>query len=265
MSLPSARPIAFNRRLRASWIMEGLRLLAEGLDEAAWLERMEDLVRQSNSGKDSIKKSMRYLRHIWLEPGGADALRSEAVQLYRSRPSEKAPIILSWGMAIATYPFLNDVAATIGRMLRVQPEVKLEQLLRKLTETYGERETVRRSGRYALGVITDFGFVQHATGAGCYVLGQPVKIEPADLSGWLVRAWFAASGYGTDAIIDRAVMTGSPSLAFCDSTALVADALRVGALAAERLSFSQEVLRFNPPAITTSVPARPRVGRRLTA
>lgn len=244
MSLPSARPIAFNRRLRASWIREGLRLLAEGLDEAAWLERMEDLVKQSNSGKDSIKKSMRYLRHIWIEPGGADALRSEAVQLYRSRPSEKASIILSWGMAIATYPFLNDVAATVGRMLRVQPEVKLEQLLRKLTETYGERETVRRSGRYALGVITDFGFVQHATGAGCYVLGQPVKIEPADLSGWLVRAWFAASSH--DAVIDRAVMAGSPSLAFFSAPPMIADAITVGILIPERLSFSQDMLRLVP-------------------
>jgi len=63
MSLPSARQIAFNRRLRASWLKEGLRLLADGTSGSAWLERMEDLVRDSNSGTDSVKKSMRYLRH----------------------------------------------------------------------------------------------------------------------------------------------------------------------------------------------------------
>jgi hypothetical protein len=245
MSLPSARPIAFNRRLRASWLREGLRLLADGTEGANWIERMEDLVKESNSGKDSITKSMRYLRHVWIEKGDADALRSDAINLYRSGPTEKSSIILSWGMAIATYPFLNDVASTIGRMLRVQPEVKLEQLLRKLSETYGERETVRRSGRYALGVITDFGFVERTKSAGCYQLGKPLKPDQASLSGWMVRAWFAATG--GSAVIDRVVMAGSPGLAFFDSAALISDAIEVGVLVPERLSFSQDVLRLNSP------------------
>lgn len=242
MSLPSARPIAFNRRLRASWLREGLRLLADGTNGAAWIERMEDLVKESNSGKDSIAKSMRYLRHVWIESGSNDDLRADAIGLYRSRPSENASILLSWGMAIATYPFLNDVASTVGRMLRVQPEVKLEQILRKLTETYGERETVRRSGRYALGVITDLGFVQHAEAAGCYVLGRPLKPDSSAVSGWLVRAWFTATG--SSAVIDRVVMAGSPSLAYFDSASLIADSIETGVLVSERLSFSQDVLRL---------------------
>jgi hypothetical protein len=204
---------------------------------------MEDLVRETNSGKDSIAKSMRYLRHVWIEPGNNDALRTAAIEIYCSRPSEKSSILISWGMAIATYPFLNEVASTMGRMIRVQPEVKLEQLLRKLTETYGERETVRRSGRYALGTITDYGFVQHAGSAGCYILGHPIKSDSGAVSGWLVRAWFAATG--SPAVIDRVVMAGSPSLAYFDAASLIADCIENGVLIPERLSFSQDVLRLN--------------------
>ena len=218
-------------------------MLADGTDGANWIERMEDLVKESNSGKDSIAKSMRYLRHVWIEKGDTDVLRADAIELYRSRPLERASVILSWGMAVATYPFLNDVASTIGRMLRVQPELKLEQLLRKLTETYGERETVRRSGRYALGVITDFGFVERTKSAGCYHLGKPLKPDYANISGWLVRAWFAATG--GPAVIDRVVMSGSPGLAFFDAASLISDAIEVGVLVPERLSFSQDVLRFS--------------------
>lgn len=245
MSLPSARPIAFNRRLKASWLQEGLRLLADGTEGANWIELMEDLVKESNSGKDSITKSMRYLRHVWIEKGEADALRTDAIKLYRTEPTEKSSIILSWGMAIATYPFLNDVASTIGRMLRVQPELKLEQLLRKLSETYGERETVRRSGRYALGVITDFGFVERTKSAGCYQLGKPLYPDQARLSGWIVRAWFAATG--SVEVIDRVMMAGSPSLSFFDTSAIIADAIEEGVLVPERLSFSQDVLRLTNP------------------
>jgi len=54
------------------------------------------------------------------------------------------------------------------RMLRVQPEMKLEQLLRKLCEIFGEKETVRRSGRYSLGLIVELGFLERTGKAGLY-------------------------------------------------------------------------------------------------
>lgn len=242
MSLRSARSIAFNRRLRSAWLEEGLRLRAEEVEDEQWLERMEDLVRIDNKGKDSVQKSMRYLRHIWTDAGGDDPLRTEAIRLYKATPTHDAAQVLSWGMASATYPFVHDVAATLGRMLKVQPEVKLEQLLRKLSETHGEKETVRRSGRYSLGLIHDLGFVKRTDAVGCYVLAPPRRVTPPAIAGWLVRAWFRASG--RDGLVDRAAMASAPGLAFFDASGLIADALQQGVLAVERLSFSQDSLRL---------------------
>jgi hypothetical protein len=185
---------------------------------------------------------MRYLRRVWIDPTSEDNLRSSAVALYAARPSELASTVLSWGMAIAAYPFLNQVAAIVGRMLRIQPEVKLEQILRKLSETYGERETVRRSGRYALGLITDLGFIKHADTAGCYILGSKIKTDNAGLCGWFVRAWFASTG--SPLVIDRTTLIGTPSLAFFNAGSLVAGAINSGTLIPERLSLSQEMLRL---------------------
>lgn len=242
MSRPSARSVAFNRRLRSVWLVEGLRLRAEGVDETQWLERIEDLVRLDNKGKDSIEKSMRYLRHIWTDGGGEDPLRTEAIQLYKTTPTHDAAQVLSWGMASATYPFLHEVAATIGRMLKVQPEIKLEQLLRKLSETHGEKETVRRSGRYSLGLVHDLGFVKRTESVGCYVLGPSRRVTPPSIAAWLVRAWFRASG--KDGLVDRVAMISTPSLAFFHARELIADAMQQGVLVIERLGMSQDLLRI---------------------
>lgn len=239
MSLPSARSIAFNRRLRASWLEEGLRLRVEGIDEAAWLERMEEVVRVETKGRDSVTKSMRYLRHIWTDASGEDMLRTAGIALYRASPSKKTSTVLSWGMAIVTYPFLLEMAATLSRMLRVQPEVKLEQLLRKLTETHGEKETVRRSGRYSLSLIQDMGFVERSS-PGCYRLLPPIRIHDASISSWLLRAWFQATGQ-TDPV-DRVGLASHPGLAFFDAAALVSDGLQTGTLVLERLSYSQDTV-----------------------
>jgi len=242
MSQPSARPIAFNRRLRAAWLKEGLRLLAEGVDESSWLERMESLVSSENKGRDSIKKSMRYLRHICLEPGEAESLRAEAIRLFSESTDADRDKVLSWGLAAATYPFLNDVAATIGRMLRVQPEMKLEQLLRKLCESFGEKETVRRSGRYSLGLIVELDFLVKTGAPGGYEATPPIRINDGQLASWLIRAWFLASQKSGS--IDRVAISSHPSLAFFDAKPLVDAALVSGTLALERMSFSQETVRL---------------------
>lgn len=242
MSLPSARTIAFNRRLRSAWLEEGLRLRAEGIPNEQWLERMEEIVRIDVKGRDSIQKSTRYLRHIWTGEDGENSLQTEAVQLYKATPTHDAAQILSWGMASATYPFLYDVAATLGRMLKVQSEVKLEQLLRKLSETHGEKETVCRSGRYSLDLIHDLGFVKRSKAVGCYVLAPPRRVSPPALAGWFTRAWFRASH--KDCIVDRATMANAPGLAFFDAPTMIADSLQEGVLALERMSFSQDSLKL---------------------
>jgi hypothetical protein len=242
MSLPSARSIAFNRRLSAAWLREGLRLRAEGIDGDEWVEAMRSVISAEISGRDSIQKSLRYLRHALVEQGELEPLRAEAIHLFQASGDPEKDRVLSWGLASACYPFLQEVATTIGRMLRVQPELKLEQLLRKLTESFGEKETVRRSGRYSLGLIQDLGFVHRTKKAGCYSASQPVKVTDPDLASWLIKAWFFAAG--TTSPMDRIALSNHPSLSFFDAPELVATALKQGVLVVDRLSLSQDMVRL---------------------
>ena len=137
-----------------------------------------------------------------MEPGELEPLRADAVRLFQSSCDAEKDRVLSWGLAAACYPFLQEVAATIGRMLRVQPEMKLEQLLRKLTESFGEKETVRRSGRYSLGLIQDLGFVHRTKKAGCYSASQPIKVTDPDLASWLIKISLTLDTFNKSGIFD---------------------------------------------------------------
>lgn len=244
MSLPAARTIAFNRRLRFDWLREGLRLRAEGVDGAEWIERVEQVVRLDTAGRDSVQKSMRYLRHIWLE-GEEKDLRAAALRLYSRESDPNRDRTLCWGMATATYPFLSTVAACVGRMLRIQPEFKLEQLLRKLTEAFGEKETVRRSGRYSLGLIEDLGFIARVGKPGFYQATPALQVTNDAIASWFIRAWFR-SIESSDSL-DRIALAGHPSLFPFDGKQLTDAALRTGVLVLVRLSFSQETVRLSEP------------------
>lgn len=237
MSLPSAIPISFNRRLSASWLKEGLRLRTEGIRGALWEERMKELLTQEISGKDSLRKSMRYLKQIYLEDS---PLVTDAVKICSSSSDPKRWELLSWGCSIVAYPFIGEVAAVVGRMLKLQSEFKLEQLLRRLTTSFGEKETVKRSGRYALGLIHDLGFVQRTGKAGCYIPGESVRIHDSQLAAWLVEAWL--HGFQKVESMDRISLSGHPSFFLLDSRQLVDLALQSGRIEVSRQSYSQENL-----------------------
>lgn len=240
MSRPSAKSITFNRRLRSTWIVEGMRLLGEGIDKGPWVERMTEVVSAEIQGRDSINKSMRYLRHIWVEPGEIEPLREAAIRLYHESSDAARDRSIAWGMASATYPFLSEVGITVCRMLRVQPEMKLEQLLRKLCEIFGEKETVRRSGRYSLGLIVELGFLEKTGKAGLYQPAPKVKIEDLALAAWLVRCWFAATD--TKGTVEKTALISHPGLGFFDGATLVDAATRENAVRIERLSLATEIV-----------------------
>lgn len=240
MSRPAAKSITFNRRLRSAWVTEGMRLLGEGVGKDAWIERMTEVVSAELTGTNSITKSMRYLRHIWVEPGEMEPLREAAIHLYHESSDAARDRGIAWGMASATYPFLFEVAVTACRILRVQPEMKLEQLLRKLYEVFGEKETVRRSGRYSLGLIVELDFLEKTGKAGLYRPAPQVKVQDTALAAWLVRCWFAASD--TIGTIDRMTLAGHPGLGFFNGAALVDAAVEEGVVKMDRLSLATEVI-----------------------
>jgi hypothetical protein len=75
--------VTLNRSLKASWLIAALRLRASGCDLADAKAQLEALMGADIKGQESIRKSLRYLRQVWLEPHPIHgALQDEAVRLY---------------------------------------------------------------------------------------------------------------------------------------------------------------------------------------
>jgi hypothetical protein len=68
-------------------------------------------------------------------------------------------IPLHWISISLAYPFWFEVATIIGRLLSLQPSFNHNQLLNRLKEIYGDRETVKRCTRYVLRSMLDWGCI----------------------------------------------------------------------------------------------------------
>jgi hypothetical protein len=237
--MSAEKPMVYINNLTPEWLIDGLRRAASGEPVDEWKKGVTALIQEKTKGAENVKKSLRYLRHIYIEPTAYTELREEAFKLYRRSSEAHRDKILTWGLATLTYPFLNEVTTILARLLRVQQDVKMEQFVRRLSETFGEKETVIRSGTRCLKLIVDYGFLNRSS-LGNYTLPRTLRVDDPDLVGWLLKIWFVLNAGSSP--VDRTALCNHPALLFFDAAALLGSGLNSGILTIDRMSMSQETV-----------------------
>jgi hypothetical protein len=192
MKSDTAPQIGFDRYIQLDWARSALRVRA-GLET---LEELTGLIDASHTGTAAKKKTRTVLNRLWLEPrSDIENMCDRAVAIYKSDPSTSLAA-LTWGMAIATYPFFGAVAEIVGRLLRLQGECSSAEVHRRMAEVYGEREGTRRMTNMVLQSQADWGAIERMN-KGKYITArrEPITLTP-DLELWLVEAALRHAGRG---------------------------------------------------------------------
>lgn len=179
----SRRPqIGFDRFIQLDWAAAALRVRA-GLSS---LDDLEDLIDATHSGPAAKKKTRTVLNRLWLEPRPDLAdFADRGVKIYREVPD--TPIAaLTWGMALATYPFFGKVAEIVGRLTALQGDCTSAEVHRRMTEIFGEREGTRRMTNMVLQSHASWGGIERVDNGK-----RIVRKSATDLSGSPATAWLA--------------------------------------------------------------------------
>ena len=192
MSGTTRRIIGFDRKVRLRWLDATAEWTMQGLSAPeirAQLERLLD-GQVSGEGHHSARgKTMTVLLHVWMAvPAAAVPLRDDALALLRSRTGrDRLP--LHWGMCLATYPFFRDVAATTGRLLALQGEAALSQIVRRMAESWGERSTLTRAVQRVVRSCVEWGVLVETSRRGVFSAAAKVTVADGDRIGpWLLEA-----------------------------------------------------------------------------
>jgi hypothetical protein len=181
--------IGFNRRVKAVWLRDTLRLAAAGVSADEIEQTLKSQIAEENKGKETIRKVFVYLNRVWLQPPVyCSLLRDDALEMYRQRPDGESAFLLNWGMCMAAYPFIARVAEATGRLLRLQGEAQASQINVRIRERFGDRHFVYRSVRYNLSTFLDFDALKGGAKAGIYLRGQTMKPRNPKEIAWLVEA-----------------------------------------------------------------------------
>jgi len=184
MMNPRAPMIGFDRFIDREWAATALKIRAG----EAGLGELEALLDQAALGAAARKKTRTVLNRLWLEPRAqlvSFADRGAELSRYKSA---QVTAVLSWGMAIATYPFFGKVAEIIGRLSALQGDCASTEIHRRMSEIYGEREGTRRMTNMVMQTQAGWGAILRSNN-GKRIIRQPaMKVGNEELIAWLIEA-----------------------------------------------------------------------------
>ncbi|MCP4662282.1 MAG: hypothetical protein GY856_43325 [bacterium] len=186
------RTIGFDRKIQLNWLDATVDWAAQGLSVADIRTRLEQLLegKVAGVGPHSARgKTITVLLHIWvLVPDSLAPLRDDGLAQLRAR-SGRDRLPLHWGMCVATYPFFRDVAATTGRLLALQGTVARSQVIRRMTETWGERSTLIRAVQRVVRSFVEWGVLVETAERGIFSAASKITLADRDGVGpWLLEA-----------------------------------------------------------------------------
>jgi hypothetical protein len=179
--------IGVKQTIRFEWMQKAANLLLAGLDAKTIRQELHEFLagRRGNGadgerGTTSRTQVVNILMKVWVSPDlDLMPFRDASLTYLREEPA-MAPAI-HWGMISAAYPFWFNVARQTGRLLALQDQVTQTQIVGRLKEQYGDRQTVSRYARCVIRSFVAWDVLKDSAAKGCYESAAPVGITDAHL------------------------------------------------------------------------------------
>ena len=189
MNSPSPQ-IGFDRFIQLEWAAIALRIRAG----KAALNELNEVLDSSHTGQAAKKKTRTVLNRLWLEPR-ADLVdfADRGVEIYCGAPDTTVPA-LTWGMALATYPFFGRVAEIVGRLTTLQGDCTSAEVHRRMAEIYGEREGTRRMTNMVLQSQASWGAIERLENGQRILRQKAMNLHGSQVATWLAEASLRYAG-----------------------------------------------------------------------
>lgn len=201
---PKAPQIGFDRFIRLDWAEAALRVRSGAAD----IGELDQILTEAHAGPEAKKKTRTVLNRLWLEPREERAgLADRGVAIFRG-VTDPQVAALTWGMALAVYPFFAKVAEIVGRLTSLQGDCTTAEVHRRMAEIYGEREGTRRMTNMVLQSQVDWSLLSKSDSGKTLYRKPPVAIQSPDTVQWLSEALL--THVGRPLILDG--LSGQPTM-----------------------------------------------------
>lgn len=180
--------IGIKQAIRFEWMQNAANLLLAGLDATTIRQELHEILAcrkgDGSEGERSEKTRtfvVNNLMNIWVSTAPELLpFRDTALAFVRKHPS--MAMAVHWAMISAVYPFWFNVARQTGRLLALQDQVTHKQIVTRLKEQYGDRQTISRNAQFVIRSFVAWGALNDSATKGCYEKVAPLKVADPTLA-----------------------------------------------------------------------------------
>jgi hypothetical protein len=170
-----------------------VKLLELGLDEKSIRKELKIyLSEKKGSGQEgkraeyTMSLAVAILMHIWVSPkNNLLQYREKLLKYVNLQPFDK---ICHWSMISAAYPFWFNICHIFGSLFKLQNQIKKAQVMKRIYEVLGERNTIERCSRYVIRSLVSWGIIKDVDKKGIYEKGNIISITDCTMLSLLFEA-----------------------------------------------------------------------------
>ncbi len=174
--------LGIKQTIRLEWMQRAVNLLLAGLDAKSIRHELHGFLSDGRGkGAEGERSALTQtfavnnLMRIWVSPD-PELIPFRDASLAFLREHQSMALAVHWGMISAVYPFWFNVARQTGRLLALQDQVTQTQIINRLKEQYGDRQTVSRYARFVIRSFVAWGALKDSEAKGCYEKAAPVVV-----------------------------------------------------------------------------------------
>jgi hypothetical protein len=191
--MSKAKPlVGFDRYIEKAWMDYAAQLAVDGMKLPDANELLDQYLSLAVNGVTSRRKTKNILTATWTKTGAAEALfKHEAASLFTSANTSER-LALHYGMCIATYPFFLSLGKVLGRLFKLQDEVTNAEFYRRVIESIGDRDSIKRAAARYLQSLIEWGLIEQAGKAAVKPCAK-IQLSNSGLITWMYSAVFFSS------------------------------------------------------------------------
>ena len=185
--------IGFDRSLRLDWLDAAAGVSRETEDIEQIRNYLHAYLAESYPHYTARRKTITVLTRVWSRIPESDRPLRERAFVLLPTLNQTDRIWLHWGMCLLAYPFFRDVARTVGHSLRYYGSFSKQEIIQRMSETWGERATMPRAVQRVIESLNNWGVIAGCEQKGRYRCAVPLSTSNKDVEIWLLKVALCAN------------------------------------------------------------------------